>query len=152
MRFFFTMLVDSQYETNSPPASTSQNDSRLRGSNAAVMWALEKAWMDTGLAFPSSALQLHRAIPRPHFGKSDHLAVLLLPAYKQRVKCVQPTVRSVQCWSAPGKREGEVPRFGCQSVSVLCALRAHHVNARTGAQNRLCGLTGRQVTDYAVDC
>ncbi len=45
----------------------------------------------------------HRAILWPHFGKSDHLSVFLLPTDRQKVRCAQPTVRMVQCWSTESK-------------------------------------------------
>ena len=44
----------------------------------------------------------YRSIPRPHFGKSDHTAVLLLPAYRQQLKSAPPEVRTVQSWSGGG--------------------------------------------------
>ncbi|XP_051866219.1 uncharacterized protein LOC127567392 [Pristis pectinata] len=41
-----------------------------------------------------------RATPHPHFGKSDQQSVLLLlPAYKQKLKREDPVQRVVQCWS-----------------------------------------------------
>ena len=41
----------------------------------------------------------YKALPRPPFGKSDHDSILLLPAYRQKLKHEQPVLRSVQCWS-----------------------------------------------------
>ncbi|XP_072362773.1 uncharacterized protein [Scyliorhinus torazame] len=41
----------------------------------------------------------YRSIPRPHFGKSDHKTVLLLPAYRQKLKRENPAKKVVQCWS-----------------------------------------------------
>eukprot|EP00061_Rhincodon_typus_P010828 g35407.t1 len=41
----------------------------------------------------------YHSIPCPHFGKSDHSAVFLLPAYKQKLKCKEPPQTEVQCWS-----------------------------------------------------
>ncbi len=40
-----------------------------------------------------------KSLPRPPFGKSDHSSVLLLPAYRQKLKCEAPALRTVQCWS-----------------------------------------------------
>uniref|UniRef100_A0A6I8SKL5 Reverse transcriptase domain-containing protein n=1 Tax=Xenopus tropicalis TaxID=8364 RepID=A0A6I8SKL5_XENTR len=41
----------------------------------------------------------YKARPRPAFGKSDHSSVLLLPAYRQKLKREQPMMRSVQRWT-----------------------------------------------------
>ncbi len=37
--------------------------------------------------------------PRPPFGKSDHSSILLLPAYRQKLKREAPALRTIQCWS-----------------------------------------------------
>ncbi len=37
--------------------------------------------------------------PRQPFGKSDHSSVLLLPAYRQKLKREAPALRTVHCWS-----------------------------------------------------
>ncbi len=39
----------------------------------------------------------YKSLPRPPFGKSDHSSVLLLPAYRQKLKCEAPALRTVQC-------------------------------------------------------
>ena len=41
----------------------------------------------------------YKALPCPPFGKSDHDSMLLLPAYRQRLKQEAPALRSVQRWS-----------------------------------------------------
>lgn len=41
----------------------------------------------------------YRALPRPAFGKSDHCSILLLPAYRQRLKREAPVYRTVHHWS-----------------------------------------------------
>ncbi len=41
----------------------------------------------------------YKSLPRPPFGKSDHSSVLLLPAYRQKLKREAPALRTVQCWS-----------------------------------------------------
>ncbi len=41
----------------------------------------------------------YKSLPRPPFGKSDHSSVLLLPAYRQKLKREAPTLRTIQCWS-----------------------------------------------------
>ena len=41
----------------------------------------------------------HKALPRPPFGKSDHNSILLIPAYKQKLKQEAPVTRSIKKWS-----------------------------------------------------
>ncbi len=41
----------------------------------------------------------YKSLPRPPFGKSDHSSVLLLPAYRQKLKREAPASRTIQCWS-----------------------------------------------------
>ena len=41
----------------------------------------------------------YKALPRPTFGKSDDDSILLLPAYRQKLKQETPMLRSVQRWA-----------------------------------------------------
>ncbi len=41
----------------------------------------------------------YKSLPRPPFGKSDHSSVMLLPAYRQKLKREAPALRTIQCWS-----------------------------------------------------
>ncbi len=41
----------------------------------------------------------YKSLPHPPFGKSDHSSVLLLPAYRQKLKREAPALRTVQFWS-----------------------------------------------------
>ena len=41
----------------------------------------------------------YKSLPRPPFGKSDHSSILLLPAYRQKLKREAPALRTIQCWS-----------------------------------------------------
>ena len=41
----------------------------------------------------------YKALPRPPFGKSDHNYILLIPAYKQKLKQEVPVTRSIRKWS-----------------------------------------------------
>ncbi len=41
----------------------------------------------------------YKSLPCPPFGKSDHSSILLLPAYRQKLKREAPTLRTIQCWS-----------------------------------------------------
>ncbi len=41
----------------------------------------------------------YKSLPSPPFGKSDHSSVLLLPAYRQKLKREAPALRTIQCWS-----------------------------------------------------
>ncbi len=47
----------------------------------------------------SPFLDAYKSLPRPPFGKSDHSSVLLLPAYRQKLKREAPALRTIQCWS-----------------------------------------------------
>ena len=42
----------------------------------------------------------YKALPRPPFGKSDHNPILLIPAYKQKLKQEVPVTHSIRKWSA----------------------------------------------------
>ncbi len=39
----------------------------------------------------------YKSLPRPPFGKSDYSSVLLLPAYRQKLKREAPSLRTIQC-------------------------------------------------------
>ncbi len=41
----------------------------------------------------------YKSLPRPPFGKSDDSSVLILPAYRQKLKREAPALRTIQCWS-----------------------------------------------------
>lgn len=41
----------------------------------------------------------HHSNPHLHFGKSNHLRVLFVPAHRQRLKSVVPVNRTKKCWS-----------------------------------------------------
>ncbi len=41
----------------------------------------------------------YKSLSRPPFGKSDQSSVLLLPAYRQKLKQEAPALRTIQCWS-----------------------------------------------------
>ncbi len=41
----------------------------------------------------------YKSLPHPPLGKSDHSSVLLLPAYRQKLKRETPALRMIQLWS-----------------------------------------------------
>ena len=41
----------------------------------------------------------YKPFHRPAFGKADHTSILLLPAYRQKLKQVRPVARTVHQWS-----------------------------------------------------
>ena len=41
----------------------------------------------------------YKALPRHPFGKSDHNSILLIPAYKQKLKQEVPVTQSIKKWS-----------------------------------------------------
>ncbi len=47
----------------------------------------------------SSFRDTYKSLPRPPFGKSDHSSVLLLPAYREKLKREALALRTIQCWS-----------------------------------------------------
>jgi hypothetical protein len=47
----------------------------------------------------STHRDLYKTLPRPPFGKSDHHSILLIPAYKQKLKQDAPLTRSTKKWS-----------------------------------------------------
>ncbi|KAI3364670.1 hypothetical protein L3Q82_011445 [Scortum barcoo] len=40
----------------------------------------------------------YKATPLPHIGASDHLSIMLMPAYRQRVKVIKPVLKEVRVW------------------------------------------------------
>ena len=40
----------------------------------------------------------YRASPLPHIGASDHLTVMLIPAYRQRARAIRPAQKEVRVW------------------------------------------------------
>lgn len=58
---------------------------------------LTRCWKTRPLAYDQRCLQ--RSIPGLHLGESDHLVVLLLPAYKNKLKWEDPVQKVMQCWS-----------------------------------------------------
>ncbi len=45
----------------------------------------------------------YKSLPRPPFGKSDHSSVLLLPAYRQKLKREAPALRTIQWVGSIGR-------------------------------------------------
>lgn len=41
----------------------------------------------------------YKPLPLPAFGKADHISILLLPVYRQKLKQARPAVRTVHLWS-----------------------------------------------------
>ena len=47
----------------------------------------------------STHREAYKALPHAPFGKSDHNSILLIPAYKQKLKQEAPVTRSIEKWS-----------------------------------------------------
>jgi hypothetical protein len=47
----------------------------------------------------STQRDVYKALPRPPFGKSDHNSILLIPAYKQKLKQEAPVTQPIKKWS-----------------------------------------------------
>ncbi|KAI3358154.1 hypothetical protein L3Q82_003151 [Scortum barcoo] len=48
--------------------------------------------------FTLSTKEHTRPPPSPHIGASDHLTIMLMPAYRQRVKVIKPVLKEVRVW------------------------------------------------------
>ena len=48
----------------------------------------------------SNIRDAYRASPRPHFGLSDHISLLMYPAYSQKLKQTNPTIKQIQLWNS----------------------------------------------------
>ena len=46
----------------------------------------------------TNSLDAYKATPRPHLGHSDHLHVMLVPAYKPLLKHSRPVVKQTRIW------------------------------------------------------
>ncbi len=40
----------------------------------------------------------YKALPLPHLGASDHITVMLMPAYRPLVKVIKPIHKEIQVW------------------------------------------------------
>ncbi len=80
-------------------------DCATRGENT-----LDKAYTNVKDAF--------RAAPRPHISSSDHLSVMLIPAYKPLLIREKPTVRQVRVFSE-GAMEALQDCFECTDWDVF---------------------------------
>ena len=54
----------------------------------------------------TNVAKAYRAISGAHLGKSDHITLFLYPLYRQKIKTVAPTTRTVRVWP-----EGAVSRL-----------------------------------------
>ncbi|KAM4582719.1 uncharacterized protein V3H82_006706 [Fundulus diaphanus] len=61
-----------------------------------------------------------RAAPRPHLGSSDHLTVMLTPAYRSLLIRAKPTVRQVRAWTE-GAMEALQDCFECSDWDMFKA-------------------------------
>ena len=69
------------------------------------------------------------AAPSPHLGSSDHLSVVLIPAYKPLLVRGKPTVRQVRVWSE-GTMEAQQDCFECTDWDMFKAAATYnnHIN------------------------
>jgi hypothetical protein len=66
----------------------------------------------------SPLLHTHRRIQTlPPFGKSDHNSILLIPAYKQKLKQEAPVTRSIKNWSD----EADAKLQDCFAQTGICS-------------------------------
>ncbi|KAK3545787.1 hypothetical protein QTP70_012756 [Hemibagrus guttatus] len=48
--------------------------------------------------FATRGVNEYRAVPRPHLGYSDHISVMLIPAYRPLIRRFKPVVKLVKTW------------------------------------------------------
>ncbi|KAI5625239.1 hypothetical protein C0J50_15201, partial [Silurus asotus] len=44
--------------------------------------------------------KIHYTKPRPHLGYSDHISIMLIPAYRPLSRCLRPAQKQVRTWPA----------------------------------------------------
>ena len=71
----------------------------------------------------------YKALPRPPFGKSDHVSLLLLPVYRQRLKRDRPVTRTVQRWT----EQSDSALQHCFSTTEWCVFEEEDINTHTDA-------------------
>ena len=47
----------------------------------------------------SNVKNTYKAVPRPHFGLSDHISEFLYPAYRQLLKQAPPVSKTIKVWN-----------------------------------------------------
>lgn len=62
--------------------------------------------------------QAFRAVPHPHLGSSDHLSVMLIPAYRPLLTRSKPTVKQIRAWPE-GSTAALQDCFECTDWSVF---------------------------------
>ncbi|XP_053290725.1 uncharacterized protein LOC128450974 isoform X2 [Pleuronectes platessa] len=71
----------------------------------------------------------YKALPRPPFCKSDHVSVLLLPSYRQKLKRDRPVTRTIQWWSD----QSDSALQDCFSMTEWCVFQDDDINTYTDA-------------------
>ncbi|XP_034446020.1 uncharacterized protein LOC117764401 isoform X1 [Hippoglossus hippoglossus] len=71
----------------------------------------------------------YKALPRPPFGKSDHVSVLLLPSYRQKLKRDRPVTRTIQRWTD----QSDSALRDCFSITEWCVFQDDNINTYTDA-------------------
>ncbi len=66
----------------------------------------------------------YKALPRPPFGKSDHVSVLLLPSYRQKLKRDRPVTRTIQQWSD----QSDLALRHCFSTTEWCVFQDNNID------------------------
>ncbi|KAI3358148.1 hypothetical protein L3Q82_003149 [Scortum barcoo] len=97
----FQMSVDLKLSSVTPE-DWSRYDCvfHLSGVKDDIVTKLDKAeirtnWEKRGSDGAQRSIQGH---PPPHIGASDHLTIMLMPAYRQRVKVIKPVLKEVRVW------------------------------------------------------
>ncbi len=66
----------------------------------------------------------YKALPRSHFGQSDHISQLLMPTYTQLIKRVKPSEKTVKVWTD----EATAALQDCFECTDWHATKDNHIN------------------------
>ncbi|XP_053271643.1 uncharacterized protein LOC128429835 isoform X2 [Pleuronectes platessa] len=69
----------------------------------------------------------YKALPRPPFGKSDHVSVLLLSSYRQKLKRDRPVTRTIQRWTD----QSDSALQDCFRMTEWCVFQDDDINTYT---------------------
>ena len=77
----------------------------------------------------SNIKEAYRAVPHPHLGSSDHLSVMLMPAYRPLLTRSKPSVKQIRTWPE-GATSALQDCFDCTDWTVFkeAATSNQHVN------------------------
>ncbi len=66
----------------------------------------------------------YKALPLPHLGASDHITVMLMPAYRPLVKAIKPVHKQIQVWP---EGSSEALQDCLTLLTGICLSRLPHI-------------------------